>query len=384
MSLPSFSIPASIARTADPLSTVQSEDGGVLLAWADGQSGRFSYLWLRDNCGCADCKHPQTLERTFDILSVPEDLAARAELDADGALLLTWSNDGHVSRYPAAWLAQHREEPPVADPLPQYWDRSLGKVPAFDYEAAMSDDRACADWLTCLRDTGLSVLTNAGSEVGTVLQAARRIAYVRETNFGSVFDVVSMPNPNSNAYTAIALKCHTDLPNWLTPPGVQFFHCIANEAAGGDSIYVDGFHACEVLRRESPESFALLSSEPVTYRFRDERDELVVRAPAITLDDRGRPAILRFNFAILDVFQGSLDRQKAFYAAHRKLAEIIRRPEMEVRLRLTPGDIAVVDNHRVLHGRDAFDPSTGRRRLQGCYVDREALFSRLTVLQRAR
>lgn len=383
MSLPSFSISAATARETSPLARVEPADGGVLLTWADGRSGHFSYLWLRDNCACATCKHPQTLERTFDILSVPEDLGAEAEIDGEGLLCLTWNGERHLSRYPSDWLAQHREEPPAEEPEPLTWGRSLGSPPTFDYETVMTSEQELAAWLTCLRDVGLTLLTGAGTEVGTVLRAARRVAYVRETNFGAVFDVVSLPDPNSNAYTPIALKCHSDLPNWLTPPGVQFFHCILNAATGGDSIYVDGFRACELLRREAPEDFALLSSEPVTYRFRDERDELAVRAPAITLDHRGRPAILRFNFAIMDVIQGSLARQKAFYGAHRRLAAIIRRPELELRLRLRPGDIAVVDNHRVLHGRDAFDPASGGRRLQGCYTDREALFSRLAVLQRA-
>ncbi len=396
MTLPAFSIPAAVLQAASPLARVRGAEGGVELTWADGRQGRFSFLWLRDNCGCPECKHPQTLERIFDILSVPEDLEAAAEIDAEGLLALRWSHDGHlgeghVSRYPGAWLLQHREETAEgapeqaagAPPPPRLWGRGLAAVPAFDYETVMGSESGLAGWLTALAETGLTVLTGAGTAAGTVARAAERVAYVRETNFGAVFDVISKPDPNSNAYTAIALKCHSDLPNWLTPPGVQFFHCLANEARGGDSIYVDGYAACETLRDEAPEAFELLSREPVTFRFRDDRDELAVRAPVVTLDAEGRPAILRFNFAIMDVAPGGLDRQKAFYAAYRKLAAIVRRPELELRLRLRPGDIAVVDNHRVLHGRDAFDPASGERRLQGCYVDREALFSRLAVLQRS-
>lgn len=49
---------------------------------------------------------------------------------------------------------------------------------------------------------------------------------------------------------------------------------------------------------------------------------------------------------------------------------------------LDPGDVAVFDNLRVLHARTAF-AGEGVRRLQGCYADRDALFSRLGVLARA-
>jgi gamma-butyrobetaine dioxygenase len=41
------------------------------------------------------------------------------------------------------------------------------------------------------------------------------------------------------------------------------------------------------------------------------------------------------------------------------------------------------DNVRVLHGREGFDPNTGRRHLQGCYLDRDHVLSRLRLLDRA-
>ena len=43
----------------------------------------------------------------------------------------------------------------------------------------------------------------------------------------------------------------------------------------------------------------------------------------------------------------------------------------------------VFDNRRVLHGRTAFDASTGHRRLLGIYVDRDVLDSRIRVLGQA-
>ena len=40
------------------------------------------------------------------------------------------------------------------------------------------------------------------------------------------------------------------------------------------------------------------------------------------------------------------------------------------------------DNRRVLHGRREFDPNSGARHLQGTYLDRDMLASRLRVLAR--
>ena len=48
----------------------------------------------------------------------------------------------------------------------------------------------------------------------------------------------------------------------------------------------------------------------------------------------------------------------------------------------SPGDLILFDNRRMLHGRAAFDPQSGVRRLEGCYLDRDEILSRLRVLAR--
>ena len=69
--------------------------------------------------------------------------------------------------------------------------------------------------------------------------------------------------------------------------------------------------------------------------------------------------------------------------ALRTFAAVIRDSALECRYRLSPGELLIFDNRRVLHGRAAFDPATGGRHLQGCYVDRDQLLSRIRVLERA-
>lgn len=48
------------------------------------------------------------------------------------------------------------------------------------------------------------------------------------------------------------------------------------------------------------------------------------------------------------------------------------------------GDVAFVDNRRVLHGRREFDPSTGLRYIRTCYGEREELLSSIRLLERVR
>lgn len=57
-----------------------------------------------------------------------------------------------------------------------------------------------------------------------------RISHHRETFFGTPFEVINVPKPNNTAYTADALRNHTDLPYFEYAPGYQFLHCLVNDA----------------------------------------------------------------------------------------------------------------------------------------------------------
>src|SRR3546814_19533843 len=71
---------------------------------------------------------------------------------------------------------------------------------------------------------------------------------------------------------------------------------------------------------------------------------------------------------------------EAYYAADRRLGEIIGAEEMAVSFKLEPGESFIVDNTRVLHARKAFS-GAGSRWMQGCYADKDGLLSTLRVLE---
>ncbi len=72
-------------------------------------------------------------------------------------------------------------------------------------------------------------------------------------------------------------------------------------------------------------------------------------------------------------------RLKKYYAAYRQLAQLICEPERLVVHPLQPGELALFDNTRILHGYSAFSLDT---HLQGCYVDADGFYSSLHVLSR--
>jgi gamma-butyrobetaine dioxygenase len=215
-----------------------------------------------------------------------------------------------------------------------------------------------------------------------VAEVGDHFGFVRVTNYGRLFDVISVPNPNNLANTSLGLGVHSDNPYRHPSPGVQLLHCLEAGAPGGDTLLVDGFAAAEILRQENPGAFALLSTVPMTFRFADAHAELEAKQTLISADMDGVITAVHFNNRSADWLDAPADLAGRWYAAYRNFAKILKRPERELIFKLGPGDLVVMQNDRALHGRTAFDPNLGRRHLQGCYIDRDGIESRRRVLKR--
>ncbi|MET1028388.1 MAG: TauD/TfdA family dioxygenase [Dongiaceae bacterium] len=355
------------------------------IAWQDGRTTLFPSIWLRDNCRCPKCRHVSG-QRLFEITDLPNDLALKRAGIENGKLHLVWAPDDHVSAFSAEWLAAHelgadaratRHEQPVL------WDKSLiDNLPAADWLGLQQDPATEIAWLDKYAAYGFGLLRNVPTRPGMVETVGNHLGFVRITNYGNLFDVISVPNPNNLAYTAVGLGVHSDNPYREPTPGVQLLHCLESNAPGGDTLLVDGFNAAGLLRREDPAAFDILSRVPLNFRFRDAKADLQARMPLIKVDFDGAVKEVHFNSRSADILDVPVELVTPWYAAYRKFAEILKRPALELIFRLGPGDLVVMMNERALHGRTAFDPSQGSRHLQGCYIDKDGIESRRRVLRR--
>ncbi|MGU9852370.1 gamma-butyrobetaine dioxygenase [Pseudomonas koreensis] len=369
------------------LSGVQNLTDRVSISWADGRISPFHHVWLRDNCPCPQCVYNVTREQVFEIVDAAPDLApANAHIDSDGCLQIDWQ-DGHHSRFDPGWLRAHayddesRAERLAAKPQPYLWRSNL-QLPVFEYSALMNDNGALLQWLVAVRDIGLTQVRGVPTEPGSLKLIAQRISFIRESNFGVLFNVQSKADADSNAYTAFNLPLHTDLPTRELQPGLQFLHCLVNDAEGGESIFVDGFAIADALRQEAPELFQALCEIPVEFRNKDRHSDYRYLAPIIALDALGRVAEMRMANFLRGAFDTSVEQMPLLYRAYRRLIAMTREPRFRLMQRLNPGELWCFDNRRTLHARNAFDPASGARHFQGCYIDRDELLSRILVLQR--
>src|SRR5438045_1139963 len=91
----------------EQVTQLKQEANRLLVDWGDGHHSVFHYLWLRDNCGCGLCRHPNG-QRLLDTAAIPEGVApARLSQTAGQVIAIEWVPDGHHSEYAPAWLRAH-------------------------------------------------------------------------------------------------------------------------------------------------------------------------------------------------------------------------------------------------------------------------------------
>ena len=210
----------------------------------------------------------------------------------------------------------------------------------------------------------------------------------------------SVESYSDTAYSNVELHLHTDGCYYTNPPGLQIFNCAYNTAAGGASRYVDGFAVAAQLQHEDPDAFAFLAEAALPYHCFDSAVHQLAWGPIFDFKRRGmrlkrsttttttttssnqlalQLSSIRHNDydrAALCVGMSSSEVEQ-FYAHHTTLTALLRDPSNVLLLPQHEGNTMICNNHRVLHGRDAFE---GARNLMGCYIGKDEWTSKARLL----
>lgn len=356
---------------------------GLQLRHDDGRTVPIHPFWLRERCDGPDYMDPTNGQRLYDPSDLPDDIAVVEVAERPGGNWAVRFSDGAAGQFSAARLLTEAGQNAANTGLPARisWTGSLSPLPILPWQAAPGDAMLLRMVDTFLR-YGFVILRGVPSRDRAILDVANTFGWVRDTNFGALFNVRSEPNPEDLAYTGLFLDPHTDNPYRDPVPGVQLLHCLTNRTSGGMSTLVDGLTVAAALREQDAEAFTTLATTPVRFVYAHGRSEIVDYAPIIEHDAGGQMVGMRFSpkldfVPLLD--EAALSR---FYAARRLLDKMLRSEAFAIKFLLQDGDLMMFDNRRVLHGRTAFDPNEGLRHLQGCYIDVDGPRSLWRVLSR--
>lgn len=372
-----------VASGQRPLGLRITGPAELTLQRSDGSEHAVHPLWLRERCTDATSIDLKTRQRLQDPSDFDPELRILAVSQPAAGIFRVRFSDGHEGSFEAAAILAEAALAPASHdcPAPRLWDGKLGALPRARWSAEPVEGQL-ESWLESFLERGFVILEGVPAEPGMVLKVGAQFGFVRETNFGALFDVRSTPEATDLAYTSVALDPHTDNPYRTPVPGIQLLHCLVNETSGGLSTLVDGFAVAHALRASHREAFSVLTGTPVRFRYTDADTELTASAAPIALDVTGELAAIHFSPRLDFVPLYAPERLEAYYRARRLFDAGLRAPDFEIRFLLAQGDLVMFDNTRLLHGRTGFDPAEGLRHLQGCYIDLDGPRSLYRVLRR--
>jgi alpha-ketoglutarate-dependent taurine dioxygenase len=356
--------------------------------WPDGAQAEFASLWLRDNR--SEDRDAHSGQRLVDIMDVPADpRIASAQVNA-GAVQVNWEGEQAGARYALEWLAAQARPAAAARPelARRRWLEGAAKNAATDFAWAALDDARRdpalrLQWMIRLLQDGVAFFSGVPCTAGGILEAMQEVGQVSATNYGLVFDVRSVPQPENLAYSDLGLGLHTDNPYREPVPGFQSLHAVQTSAEGGDSLFADGIALAEHLRATDPAAFAVLTQTPVPFTYRSKEADLYAERPLIQLACDGAVAAVHYNNRSIAPLRLDAQAARRFYAAYRRFAALLREPRFQLKFRLRDGDLVMFDNQRILHGRTAFSSQRHPRYLRGCYLSRDSVYSAAGLLRRA-
>jgi alpha-ketoglutarate-dependent taurine dioxygenase len=363
---------------------VSSTPEALTVEWRAGGASEFASLWLRENV--REDQDATSGQRLVDIVDLPAAPRIRAVRADDGRVHIEWEGEQRGATFGLGWLAAQAAGAAARRPElgRRLWLEGARLDPRRDFAwlelaAARAEPRVRLEWLTRLARDGLAFLAAVPCDPSTILDVAPLVGRVAETNYGLLFDVRSVPQPENLAYSDLGLGLHTDNPYREPVPGFQALHALVTSPEGGDSLFADGFALAAHLHESAPDAFRLLTTTAVPFHYRSADAELYAERPLIQLSCEGEVAAVHYNNRSIRV---GAHTAPAFYAAYRRFAALLREPRFQLQLKLADGDLVVFDNQRVLHGRTAFTSAQHPRHLQGCYLTRDSVFSAAGLLRR--
>jgi hypothetical protein len=146
---------------------------------------------------------------------------------------------------------------------------------------------------------------------------------------------------------------HTDNVNRPQTWDYLMMACVAPAMLGGESIVVSGLTVHDVLQRYAPRALEVLA-EDFWWECRGFSDDFF-RAPVLFFDWRGEPQFryLREYLESAHRRQGEPLRDEQLWALD-ALDAVLELSELQFRCRLAPGEILVIDDLQMFHGRTSF------------------------------
>ncbi|XP_072020835.1 gamma-butyrobetaine dioxygenase-like [Amphiura filiformis] len=349
--------------------------------------GTYPFVWLRDNCRCSKCYHPSSNERTIFLTDLDIDIVPdTAEVDGE-TLNIKWPG-GHLSAFPISWLKEFQfsnmSEDPVDAPVRQLWGKEMQEMEArrISFADILNNDKSLYDWMEALQIYGLAIITDAPKKPGAILEIGKRVSFLKITQYGETFQLISEFEARNLGWTGQTLAFHSDLPYLINHESIMLLHAIRQPTGTGENVKARGRNDENYMEngervKENGERVNLKRLDKAACCLRRHG-----RQHRLWLSPDGSIKCIRFGNGMRAPYMRIpvQDVHKAYKAITKFNAMLYN--DM-IRVKLAPGEIGCFDNNRVLHGRSGFTitDANNSRHVEGGYIDWDQARSRMRIIR---
>ena len=190
--VPSRKLVTTPAASPSAVSKIDKDGNSILVNWSQERDSwsKYHFDWLRDNCPCTKCKHPEYDQRLLNSLEDP--IPAEVDVKGSDAVGIKW-RDGHDSQYTYSWLLANSYwhnniiTETVEKREKTLWDSDSTVTinpPEIHYNDIMTDDKKLLTLLRNLYQYGFCFVLNTPCTKEAMVKAASRIGPILNTYYG--------------------------------------------------------------------------------------------------------------------------------------------------------------------------------------------------------
>ena len=372
---------SSQSEATDQIVSVALVDNKITCIWSDAFRQTLLAVYLRHSPGFPGGDRPAGADGRFPSASEAI-LPSHAQITDSGDLEIGWQPHRLISLHSLAWLRNQRASQAVraeTSPGQVIWDSTtISDLPAPTYASLLDSESARLDLFEQVLNWGVSLIREVPLQADLVESVAGWFGQIQPNPYA---DDLARPvvssirvDPSQPVATRMShfLGPHTDTCWRQTLIGLLTMHCLQAHPQGGRSMLVDGFAVAARLREQSAQAFGLLSTVPIAFAAEvADRDFWRASGRVISVSADGVVEGIRYNGNSIGQLDLPDELIEPVYSALEQFESILYDRDLWWRPRLAPGDLLVIDNHRVLHGREAFDASSAERHIQCCNVERD-------------
>ena len=355
-------------------SLVVVDSGAAILAEQGAFKRRIPARWLRLMGSDPRSMISQTAQRAFDSTTIPTESRIRsADFNAqEGCWEVRFEGETDPIEVTFDRLMASSSVEQIDGPMPTPFSSADQSVRALDYEN-LDSPAAVRSLLETLFRRGYARVRGVPTTDSALRDLATRLgARGKKTSFNVTTEHVGAQAPTTVSASR-GCQPHTDEPYLDPMPRYLLQLCVENSLSGGELQLVDGMNAAETLAMESPIMAAELARWPMLFTCMGAEENYQGLRTILETSADGSFHRITFNDRSSLDFMCPDDRLAVCAEGYDLLARILQREGLQNRFRVQTGDLVIIDNFRVLHGRS--ENTGGERRLLCGSLDRSSVFS---------